>query len=249
MCTRVCMFQLPNTTQGNVSNVSKCRRAAKKNGRGAMMTLQRWRVMTQEKMEGKSQTERASEEWDGFNKLKYVKAKHFPKEHSSHFCVCSKEKSTRDVSVPGVWVRADAVPSMCFYVQMWTKMCFILLVSLSDLWYERCFLFVSTCMCGCKVLFRIVLSLCCPQQAVRPHQREASFMQSAAASLSLICALTYIVFDSLVLTGPCVKNVWLSQEDQPPPTLVLFACSSETSALVALFPETPQVQSPATEKD
>lgn len=132
------MYQLPNTTRGNVSNVSKCRRAAKKNGRGAMMTLQRWRVMTQEKTEGKSQTERASEEWDGFGKLKNVKAKHFPKEHSSHFCVCSKEKSTRDVSVPGVWVQADAVPP-CVYVQMWTKMCFTLSVSLSDLWYERCF--------------------------------------------------------------------------------------------------------------
>lgn len=146
------MYQLPNTTWGNVSNVSKCRRAAKKNGRGAMMTLQRWRVMTQEKMEGKSQTERASEEWDGFNKLKNVKAKHFPKEHSSHFCVCSKEKSTRDMSVPGVRVPADAVPP-CVYVQMWTKMCFILLVSLSDLWYERCFLFVSTCLFGCSGSF------------------------------------------------------------------------------------------------
>lgn len=165
MCTRVCMFQLPNTTRGNVSNVSTCRRAAKKNGRGAVMTPQRWRVMTREKMEGKSQTERASEEWDGFNKLKYVKAKHFPKEHSSHFCVCSKEKSTRDVSVPGVWVQADAVPP-CVYVQMWTKMCFILLVSLSGLWYERCFLFVPTCLFGW--IGRIVLSLCCPQQAVRP---------------------------------------------------------------------------------
>lgn len=240
MCTRVCMFQLPNTTRGNVLNVSKCRRAAKKNGRGVMITLQRWQVMTQEKMEGKSQTEQASEEWNGFNKLKYVKANIFLK-NILHISAFARRKSPHES--PGrcsssVCLCADVDKNvfyslgLSFWFVIWKVffVCFNLLV----------WLLGSFSDCAVPLL----------SSAGRPpHQREASFMRSAAARLSLICALTYIMFDSLVLTGPCVKNVWLSQEDQPPPTLVLFACLSETSALVALFPETPQGQSPATEKD